>query len=557
MRKISLILICTILLFGAANHAQAESALYYGRVSNFKDDQVIISYSHIENPVHFLCNLSTWTCQNYGTTTPELDEDTVKASSDYLSSRISKDLSKNRASFITKSPSKRFIAYFTSAKLSEGERRYSLWDTKKNKKYDAVKKITYWDLLSEENKLFEFSPDEKKLVYINDRDGYPMLYYIDLTNLKGKTFSGKKLFSKIYTVNDFTFIDKDRMLFVANRDNPLRWSLYLYNFKTANLKKIAEDVSYTYRMKKIGKYIVYTQTINNVSGPVFYDPTTGTSKILPTIKPDPTNNPARGSEVVSLGGGVFGVLAKPYNYQAGKKYPLVVWMHGGPYRQTSIVYHPYLSYGMYDEILEKLRQNGVAVLKIDYHGSYGYGSKFAESLKGNIGKIDVADILRGVETIKAKIKIGDVYLMGNSYGGYLAQRVLVEKPKSFAGAISINGVSDWYTLIRDIPTSIFSIHFGGAPNSKNQELYDQASVINRVDKLTNQKILIFHSLADTSVPKNQSDIVYAVLKESGKNNVELINYADENHVFKKQSSLNDICKRVHAFIGISDNNRCN
>ncbi|MEI6494982.1 MAG: DPP IV N-terminal domain-containing protein, partial [bacterium] len=285
MNKFSLIIICTLLSFSGVSIAQAESTLYYGRVSNFQNDQVIINYSHIGNPLNFLCDLATWTCESYGTSTPEIDEDTVKAGSDYLSSRVSKDLTKNRASFITKSPTKRYVAYFTSAKLSEGERRYSLWDTKKNKKYDANKKITYWDLLSEENKLFEFSPDEKRLVYINDRDGYPMLYYIDLANLKGSVFSGKKLFEKVYTVNDFTFIDKDRMLFVANRDNPLRWGLYLYNFKAGSLKKVADDVSYTYRMKKIGKYIVYTQTTANVSGPVFYDPSTGASKKLPTIKP--------------------------------------------------------------------------------------------------------------------------------------------------------------------------------------------------------------------------------------------------------------------------------
>lgn len=558
MKKLySLIIISALFVLIGSTVAEAESKLYYGKISNFQDNEVIVSYSRIGDPIHFLCNLSSWACQNYGTTTPDLDEDTAKASSDYLSARISKDLSKNRASFITKSPSKRYVAYFTSAKLSEGQRQYSLWDTKKNKKYDANKKITYWDLLSEENKLFEFSPDEKRLVYINDRDGYPMLYYLDLTNLKGSTFAGKKLFSKVYTVNDFTFIDKDRFLFVANRDNPLRWNLYLYNFKTGNLKKVADDVSYTYRMKKIGKYIVYTQTTGNISGPVFYDPDTGVSKRLPTITPDLANNPAKNSEIVSLGNGVYGVLAKPYNYNPNKTYPLIVWMHGGPYRQTSIVYHPYLSYGMYDEILEQLRKNGAAVLKVDYHGSYGYGSKFAESIKGNVGKIEVADVLRSADTIKSKIKTNSIYLMGNSYGGYLAERVLVERPDTFAGGISINGVSDWYTLIDNIPTSIFYIHFNGAPNDKNQALYDQASVVDRLDNLGTKKILAFHSEDDTSVPKNQSDIIYAILKEQGKNNVELVNYADENHVFKKQSSLTDICKRVHAFIGIADNNRCN
>lgn len=465
---------------------------------------------------------------------------------------------RERTEFITLSPNGRFLAFYKSATLSGDDRSYSLMNLDTGVAVRRAESLVYWDLLSEEGKLFSFAPDSSHLLYLSDEQGQPTLYQVDLTKPLGKKLAGKRIITRSYSVSDFLHWDNERIFLVANREHPLTWSLYYFNIRKRKIDKITDGVSYALLLKRVGNHITFSKLDSKGAVPYVYDVKgDALSEVnvvsvsgAPHPNPDPISAKPR---FLKLSGGGTAVLYVPDGFSAKRTYPLVAWLHGGPYRQTNAGYHPYGSYGMFDWTLEKLRAQGTAVLKVDYRGSYGYGRKFAESLREKVGKGDVADVLEAVTLARGRLKVGKVYLMGNSYGGYLALRTLVEKPSSFEGAVSVSGVTDWMTLVGAYAESIFRVHFGGTPDEeKFAPRYNQASVADRASRLTTQRVLLFHGKDDTSVSFRQAQLMHDFLK-SIKKNVEIVPYEGEDHVFAKKATASDMCARVLTFMGYGKN----
>jgi dipeptidyl aminopeptidase/acylaminoacyl peptidase len=258
---------------------------------------------------------------------------------------------------------------------------------------------------------------------------------------------------------------------------------------------------------------------------------------------------------VYFGGGMHGVLMTPIGFDKNSPHQLVIWLHGGPYRQTSLGYHEYASYAVYDLILNQLAENNVAVLKLDYAGSYGYGATFAKAILKNVGKGDVTDLVNALAVVKKGMSVSDTYLIGNSYGGYLALRSLVAYPAKFSGAISINGVTDWATMLKLLRTSIFNVDFNGLPSKNNSALYAKASIMTRISDLTNQKIVLMQSQSDRTVPPSQANLLYNALQAAGKN-VQFIPYMNEDHTFTKITDIENICQNVFSTLSLPLGNYC-
>jgi dipeptidyl aminopeptidase/acylaminoacyl peptidase len=465
---------------------------------------------------------------------------------------LSKPFDLSKKVFLTPSPNGRFLAYYQAATLDKPTRTFAVFSLASGNTYLRTAKLTYWDLLTEEAKLFQFTPDSKNLIYLDDRNGPPTLYQVSVASLrKGQTMGGARLFAKGYTVAGFLIAPDGRIHYIANRDNPARWDLYAYDLVKKTLDPVMQNVSYATTPKTDGKRVYVNRLTEWGSEPVGYDPKTKALAVFPV--PHPPATIAQGTQIKA--GAASGVLVLPDNFDPQKQYPLVIWLHGGPYRHADIGTNSLASYGTYDWILENMRTSGAVILKLDYHGSYGYGRPFADSLRGNVGKSDVADVLAGLTAVKTKVKTGDTYLMGVSYGGYLAMRTIVEKPKLFAGAISVNGVMDWQRLVEQYPPTIFRTQFNGVPSSKNQALYNRASITDRADNLTTERVLLIHSENDTDVSYSQSVFMNALLTELGKN-VQFVSYPGENHVFKYRATVEDVCRKTFAFTGLPGQDQC-
>ena len=541
-------IVLIFIVFGGISNAYALD-IQYGTILGTKGSTFLVQYYGIGKKQNFICSVTSNIC----TKTKKTNLGTPPSSK--ISESVQSELQTKNASHITVSPSATMVAYYIGGDYLHPQRVYTLRNLTTNKEVTVSDSVSYWDLVNDSARVFAFSPDEKKLIYLDDKDGTLSLYSTNTQGNSDGTITSTKLKTTAYQVCDFIFTDANTLYYTGNtKENPYVWSLYSYNLKTNSQKVLAKNISYQDPLRHIGSAIVFNQLQAKGYGPALY--TIATQKVhefsIPNID---TKNTIAHEEVIESGD-VHGVLMTPTKIKASKKYPLLIWLHGGPYRETSLMYHPLHSYGIYDSILELLRKNNVIVLKLDYPGSFGYGRQYAEGIQSAVGKTDVAEVMDALTYIKNRYpNIDSSYLAGNSYGGYLSLKTLVEHPSDFTGVVSINGVTDWASLLEKLKTSIFNTHFNGLPNPSNQALYDQASILNKIPNLTEQKIEIIQGQSDRTIDPAQAELLYTALIQQQKN-VSIVRYPNEDHVFREKKTISDLCVQLFHFTGTPVDSGC-
>ncbi|MGE5359686.1 MAG: S9 family peptidase [Bacteroidales bacterium] len=192
---------------------------------------------------------------------------------------------------------------------------------------------------------------------------------------------------------------------------------------------------------------------------------------------------------------IEGVLIKPPDFEAGRKYPLLCIIHGGP---TGVDRPTMIDTRTYPADLWAAR--GALVLKVNYRGSAGYGEKFRQLNVRNLGVGDAWDVLSGVDHL---VKLGwvdakRVGCMGWSQGGYISA-FLTTSSKAFA-AISVGaGISNWATYYYNTDITPFTIQYLGADPAADPEIYAKTSPMTYIKQATTPT-LIQHGELDRRVP---------------------------------------------------------
>jgi hypothetical protein len=520
----------------------------YGSILGYKANDILIQYYGIGKKYNYICNIANYKCSSTKKTA------LGKYITPTINSSTKKELLDNSGGKLTYSKKGNWLAYYIRAKEPDNKRTFVIKDIKNHINYSTSNSVDYWDLVGEEKKIFEFSPDEKSLLYLDDKDGTMSLYKVDLNSLKNGKIESIKVENTAFTIVNFIYDDSQNIYYIGNKkDNPYIWSLYHLNFKTGKENIIENYVSYVDNITKIGTQLIFNRLQAKGYGPEIYN--IKTKKINNFKVPSISTKISIPHEEYTKVGNSNAVIMTPITYNPSKTYPVLIWLHGGPLRQTSLGYHPYHSYGIYDASLKLLQKNNVIVLKLDYSGSFGSGRVYSEKIKNNVGVGDMKDLMEAVSFLKNQYNISDIYLSGNSYGGYMVLKAVVEHGEIFKSVTSINGVTDWESLLVRMKTSIFNKDFNGLPNSSNQNLYDQASIINKIGNLGNQKIEIIQGGADSTIPPWQSILLYDKLKAINKN-VNLTTYKGEDHVFKLKKNIDNICVKLMQMIGIKNTKEC-
>jgi len=138
---------------------------------------------------------------------------------------------------------------------------------------------------------------------------------------------------------------------------------------------------------------------------------------------------------------IHGLMVKPPAYEAGKKYPTLLWIHGGPNMQDD---HS-LTFGLYPLQLERqlLAARGYVVLAVNYRGGGGFGAEFTRSIFADWGNKEVDDLLAGVDEA-VRLGVADPERLGIggwSYGGILTDSTIARDGR-FKAAVSGAGSAD-------------------------------------------------------------------------------------------------------------------
>ena len=229
---------------------------------------------------------------------------------------------------------------------------------------------------------------------------------------------------------------------------------------------------------------------------------------------------------------VEGFVIKPNNFDASIKYPLILWIHGGPIAQYTYNLHPFGQF---------FAARGYVVLLVNPRGSTGYGEAFCKAIFADWGNKDYDDVVAGVDYLIEQGYVSEDRLGvgGWSYGGILTNYVIT-KTSRFKAAIS--GAS----------LGIIRANFGHDQYVKwynseftmpweNKELWERLSPFNNVENITTPTLWMGGAI-DWNVPIMNSEQMYLAMKSLGRE-TQLVVYPGEHHGIRRPSFQKDRLQR--------------
>ncbi|MED3780227.1 S9 family peptidase [Heyndrickxia sporothermodurans] len=236
------------------------------------------------------------------------------------------------------------------------------------------------------------------------------------------------------------------------------------------------------------------------------------------------------------GWNVHGWLMKPVGFEEGKKYPLILEIHGGPHAMYANTY--------FNEF-QVLAAQGFAVLYVNPRGSHGYGQKFVDAVRGDYGGNDYKDLMNAVDYVLDKYEFIDkdrLGVTGGSYGGFMTNWT-VGHTNRFKAAVTQRSISNWI--------SFYGVSDIGYYFSEWQILAD----LNDIEKLWKHSplayakdietpLLIIHSEKDYRCPIEQAEQLFIALKRQQKQ-TKFIRFPESNHELSRSGKPDLRIKRLN------------
>jgi dipeptidyl aminopeptidase/acylaminoacyl peptidase len=217
--------------------------------------------------------------------------------------------------------------------------------------------------------------------------------------------------------------------------------------------------------------------------------------------------------------------------------PGVVFVHGAGYLQNA---HKYWSTYFREYMFHNLlAARGYVVLDVDYRASAGYGRDWRTAIYRFMGGKDLEDIVDGARYLAAAEKVDPkrIGVYGGSYGGFITLMAMFTTPDVFAAGAALRPVTDWARYNHGYTSNILN-----SPQ-KDAEAYRKSSPIYFAEGLKGA-LLICHGMVDTNVHFQDSVRLAQRLIELRKENWELAVYPVENHGFTEETSWADEYKRI-------------
>lgn len=235
---------------------------------------------------------------------------------------------------------------------------------------------------------------------------------------------------------------------------------------------------------------------------------------------------------------IEGFIYKPIGYEAGRKYPTILRIHGGPMAQ----------YGYSFAIQAQLfAANGYLVVRTNPRGSTGYGEKFALGIAKDWGNKDYKDVMGGVDyTIEKGYADPERLGVGGwSYGGALTNYIITSTTRFKAATTGASSSTNLANYGHDMYHKWYEYEYGLPWEGNNRELYEKQAPINYVENVRTPTLILCGE-KDWNVPVMNSEILYQSLKRLGVD-TQLIVYPDQSHGGFPPSYDKDVYERYLAW----------
>ena len=229
---------------------------------------------------------------------------------------------------------------------------------------------------------------------------------------------------------------------------------------------------------------------------------------------------------------VQGWLTYPVNYDAGKKYPMIVSVHGGPSAATGPRYGMMTTYSL----------AGYFVFQPNPRGSFGQGEAFTAANRKDFGYGDLKDILAGMDAVEKKVSVDPKRegLTGWSYGGFMTMFGVTQTTR-FRAAVAGAGISDWLSYYGENSIDQWMTPFFGATVYDDPEVYAKSSAITFIKNVKTPTLVIVGD-RDGECPAPQSFEFWHALRAEGVK-TQLVIYPNEGHGFRNPENIRDRTER--------------
>jgi len=220
---------------------------------------------------------------------------------------------------------------------------------------------------------------------------------------------------------------------------------------------------------------------------------------------------------------VQGWLMKPANFDPTKKYPLVMWIHGGPWSMYSVAWN---------WAFQNFAANGYAVLWMNPRGSTGYGQDFVLGIQHSYPGKDYDDLMAGVDAALAKgfVDKDNLFVCGGSGGGVLTAWI-VGHTNRFRAAVSMRPVINWHSFVGNTDGNSWYDQFKKFPWEDPME-YARTSPLTYVGNVVTPT-MVMTGEADLRTPMAQSEEFYRALKMLRKADTLLVRMPEEFHGWRR------------------------
>lgn len=394
--------------------------------------------------------------------------------------------------------------YVVIAELNRGQNKMSL------DLYDASNGAYVRTLLTEENSKWvepehpAFFPVETQnnFVWISEKDGFSNLYYYSIEGKLIKQLTANKFVAKSIVKS----LNRGRqVVYAATGTSPLN-TMY-YSIDVINGKHTCltlEEGTHSIAINDAGTYFIDQYSSHSVVGKSELKVIGG--KIVKTLlvsKNKLADYKVGTADIGQIQGAdgstLYTRLIKPSNFDPNKKYPVLVYVYGGPHAQ--MITNSWLdgaSLWMY-----YMAEQGYLVFTLDNRGSANRGFAFESQIHRQLGTVEIEDQMKGVDYLKSLpyVDANRLAVHGWSFGGFMTTSLMLRQAGTFNVGVAGGPVTDWkyYEVM-------YGERYMDTPE-ENAKGYEQASLFTHADKLKGKLLLIHGTVDDVVVPQHNYNLV--------------------------------------------------
>ena len=385
----------------------------------------------------------------------------------------------------------------------------------------------------------KWTPDGKSIIYRSNQTKFSKLYKYDL-----KTQRSLQLTKGNFDDYNFIFSETGTKLIYSSKNNNAGGeSIWIMDLNGKNQTIFIKKKGLNFPLSQKGNYLYGYHVSPTERGDLWKYSLSKKEEVRLTNRKVVSDNVllTEPEEMIfdNSGNKIYTLIYKPHNFDPKKKYPAIVWIHGGP--AMAAPFGPGLLYNY-------LANQGYVVAVPSFIGSLGFGVDFCNAVSADgVGKNDFNDVLfvrKQIEKLNY-VDAKNIGAGGRSWGGYLGLMCATKASKLFKCVYAGSAISDWYIQQSKCEVRYYDNWLMGGWVKDKPELVKDRSPANFVKNISTP-LYIYHGMDDRDVPFEQIEDFVAKLKEN-KIPFEYKFYEGAGNQIKKPEHVEDLFKTMNAF----------